>query len=107
MKPGRRVLTLAVLLLVASPLLTAQDESEAPPMTVGGFQNQGSVTLGYRFTDIKGYRPQFLQLFDLQKGFRLQDFNIFGESQPGVTPLQTPIRSRPAAWEVILTPPRS
>ncbi|PYV27539.1 MAG: hypothetical protein DMG24_04440 [Acidobacteria bacterium] len=86
MKPGRRVLTLAVLLLVASPLLTAQDESEAPPMTVGGFQNQGSVTLGYRFTDIKGYRPQFLQLFDLQKGFRLQDFNIFGESQPGVNP---------------------
>ena len=25
-------------------------------------------------------------MFDLQKGFRLQDFNIFGESQPGVNP---------------------
>src|SRR5439155_360501 len=52
----------------------------------GGFQNQGAVTLGYRFADIKGYQPQFLQLFDLQKGFRLQDFNMFGESEPGVNP---------------------
>ena len=39
----------------------AQDESEPSPITLGGFQNQGAVTLGYRFADIKGYQPQFLQ----------------------------------------------
>jgi hypothetical protein len=86
MRPGRRFFTLIGLLLVACPVLMAQDESETPPITFGGFQNQGAVTLGYRFADIKGYQPQFLELFDLQKGFRLQDFNMFGESEPGVNP---------------------
>ncbi|HYV33210.1 MAG TPA: hypothetical protein VEO53_19135, partial [Candidatus Binatia bacterium] len=86
MRPVHRFLALIALFLVARPVLMAQDESEAPPITLGGFQNQGAVTLGYRFADIKGYQPQFLQLFDLQKGFRLQDFNMFGESEPGVNP---------------------
>ena len=86
MRPVHRFLALITLFLATRPVLMAQDESEPSPITLGGFQNQGAVTLGYRFADIKGYQPQFLQLFDLQKGFRLQDFNMFGESEPGVNP---------------------
>ena len=73
-------------LLSLAHALKAQDESQSTPLTLGGFTTQGSVTAGYRFTDIKGYQPQYLELFDLQKGFRLQDFNMFGEAVPGTNP---------------------
>ena len=63
-------------LVPAHPLL-AQD-SEAPSE---GFENHGEVTAGYRFTDIAGYRPQYLQLFDLKKGFRIQDFMLYGNAR--------------------------
>jgi hypothetical protein len=80
-----RFLILTSALLMTSTGLRAQDEPETP-LTLGAFNTQGSVTAGYRFTDIKGYQPQYLQLFDLQKGFRLQDFSLFGESQEGANP---------------------
>jgi len=86
MKSGYRLLIFMAMLLLLAPALRAQDESESAPLTLGNFTTQGSVTAGYRFTDIKGYQPQFLELLDLQKGFRLQDFNIFGEAVPGVNP---------------------
>src|SRR4029077_16568476 len=44
------------------------------------FENQGSITVGYRFTDISGYKPTFDQLFGLRRGLRLQDFNLSGRS---------------------------
>jgi hypothetical protein len=86
MKTRYRFLTFAAVLLAFSFLSRAQDTGEKPPITFGGFNTQGSVTAGYRFTDIKGYRPMYLQLFDLQKGFRLQDFSMFGEAQEGANP---------------------
>jgi hypothetical protein len=77
---------LALLLAATLPVtLRAQDGYEAPPLTIGGFNNQGSVTLGYRFTEVKGYQPMYLELLDLRSGPRLTDFNLFGEAAPGMT----------------------
>src|SRR5438876_10799703 len=86
MRLGSRFLPFVVALLGFPPVLGAQDASQGSPLALGDFNTQGSATVGYRFTDIKGYRPQFLQLFDLQKGFRLQDFQAFGESKSGANP---------------------
>lgn len=88
MKSYRRSLIFLFMaaLLLPAPALRAQDQTESAPLNLGGFTTQGSVTAGYRFTDIKGYQPQYLELFDLRKGFRLQDFNIFGEAAPGTSP---------------------
>ena len=61
--------------------MRAQDTSK--PLVLDGFDTQGSVTTGYRFTDVQGYRPQFTQMFDLNSGFRLLDFSLFGRAQPG------------------------
>ncbi len=74
-------ISLAVLLLVGN-VLPAQDSAEAPT-TIGGFDTQGSVTVGYRFDDVKGYAPMFQELSGLEKGFRLMEFNIFGEAAQG------------------------
>jgi hypothetical protein len=77
---------LAVLVILsANSSLVAQDNNETP-LTLGAFQTQGSATVGYRFTDVKGYQPMYLELFDLQNGVRLQDFNVFGESPKGTNP---------------------
>jgi hypothetical protein len=62
--------------------MLAQDNSETP-LNIGGFNTQGSVTVGYRFDDVKGYVPMFQELSDLRKGFRLMDFNMFGEAPNG------------------------
>lgn len=72
-------------LMVICPALEAQDETAnpAPPLVLGGFQTQGSATAGYRFTNVKGYQPMYQELFDLNKGFRVQDFNIYGEAVEG------------------------
>jgi hypothetical protein len=86
MKTRYRFLTFVAVLLAFSFLSRAQDAGETPPVSLGGFNTQGSVTVGYRFTDIKGYRPMFLELFDLQKGFRLQDFSMYGEAREGANP---------------------
>jgi hypothetical protein len=66
-------------ILVLPIALLAQDD--AKPVTIGGFENTGSVTTGYRFADISGYRPKYQELFDLNSGFRLLDFSLFGKAQ--------------------------
>jgi hypothetical protein len=71
--------------LLGSGGLMGQDNAETP-LTLGGFNTQGSVTVGYRFDDVKGYRPMFQELSDLDKGFRLMDFNMFGEAAKGANP---------------------
>ena len=70
------------MLLLVGNVLPAQDSAEAPT-TIGGFDTQGSVTVGYRFDDVKGYAPMFQELSGLEKGFRLMEFNIFGEAAQG------------------------
>ena len=55
-------------------------------MVLGDFTLSGSATAGYRFTDVKGYEPQYQEMFDLGNGFRLLDLNLYGESQEGKNP---------------------
>jgi hypothetical protein len=71
-------------IVVLAPSLLAQDDPK--PLVVGDFDNSGSVTAGYRFTDVKGYRPMFQQLFDMNGGFRVTDFSLFGRAHDGTTP---------------------
>ena len=85
MKPGSRLLISLAVLLLCGRVLLAQDNTEGP-LNVGGFSTQGSATVGYRFDNVKGYLPMFQELSDLQKGFRLMDFNMFGEAKNGVNP---------------------
>ena len=71
-----------ILNLTGLPPARAQDQDQAETLKVwGGYQVQGSATAGFRFADVKGYRPMYLELYDLQKGFRVNDFNMFGTSQ--------------------------
>jgi hypothetical protein len=70
-----------VAVLALSVPVCAQDA--AKPLVLGGFENQGSFTTGYRFTDVSGYRPKYDELFDLNSGFRVMDFGLFGKAQEG------------------------
>jgi hypothetical protein len=73
--------TLSIVLLAVPIATFAQDDGK--PVSIGGFENQGSVTTGYRFTDVQGYVPKFNEMFDLNDGFRLLDFSLFGKAQDG------------------------
>jgi hypothetical protein len=86
MTRGARCLPFAAILLILAPFANAQDDSESAPIAVGDFNLSGSATGGYRFDDIKGYRPQFREMFDLGNGFRLLDLDLYGESQTGSNP---------------------
>ena len=86
MRSAYRFLSLIPLLFLLPAALLAQDGYEAPPVNLGGFDTQGSASFGYRFTDVRGYQPMFLELFDLRKGPRLMDFNMFGEAAEGTNP---------------------
>ena len=44
------------------------------------------MTVGYRFDDVKGYRPHVSGALGPEKGFRLMDFNMFGEAAKGANP---------------------
>jgi hypothetical protein len=59
----------------------AEEDAAVKPLSFGGFDNQGSISTGYRFTDVKGYEPKFLELFDLQNGLRLLDLSLFGRAK--------------------------
>jgi hypothetical protein len=72
------------IVVLAVPVLLAGEDT---PLSFGGFDNQGSVTVGYRFTDVSGYQPKYQELFDLNSGFRLLDFSLFGKAQEGASRL--------------------
>src|ERR1700676_1344019 len=86
MKPGHRFLLLFAGVLLVARFANAQDSSETPPIVLGDFHLSGSATAGYRFTDVKGYQPQYQEMFDLGKGFRLLDLSLYGESEKGKNP---------------------
>ena len=79
--PFRSVFLSAVLAL--GRFRCVRRTTRAKPLVLGGFENQGSFTTGYRFTDVSGYRPKFDELFDLNSGFRVLDFSLFGKAQEG------------------------
>ncbi len=80
------VVAFAGLQILPWSLLAQDEEQPPPPLQLGGFETQGSVNFGYRFTTIKGYGPKYLELFDLQKGPRLMDFSLFGRATEGANP---------------------
>ncbi len=86
MRPGARSILVFAALLIFAPFAGAQDSSEPVPLKLGDFTLSGSATGGYRFTDVKGYRPQYEEMFDLNSGFRVLDLSIYGESKEGTNP---------------------
>jgi hypothetical protein len=56
------------------------------PAQLGGFETQGSVTAGYRFTDVAGRKQKYQELFDLRTGFRLHEFDLFGRAAENANP---------------------
>src|SRR6185295_7741002 len=44
------------------------------------FENHGEISVGYRFSDISGYRPKFLELFNLRSGFRVENISLRGQA---------------------------
>src|SRR5690349_21472027 len=81
----KTTITIAFAMLTGS--LLAQDSAKPPdsaaPLSWGGFENSGSATFGYRFTDVSGYQPKFQELFNLRQGPRLLDFSLFGKAKDG------------------------
>jgi len=59
---------------------------EGPPLALGDFETQGSVTFGYRFTDIRGREQKFLELYNLKQGPRMMDFSLTGRARAGTSP---------------------
>ena len=58
--------------------------SQDSGLTFGGFQWNGAIELGYRFTDIAGNRNQYKEDVNLMQGLRLFDLNLFGKNlEPG------------------------
>jgi len=43
-------------------------------------ETHGSITTGYRFTDVNGRREKFSELFNLRDGLRLHDLNVYGNA---------------------------
>jgi hypothetical protein len=85
MKLGVRSFATVILSMLA-PFAMAQEAAERAPMALGDFNLSGSATAGFRFTEVKGYEPQFREMFDLGKGFRLLDLDVYGESKDGKNP---------------------
>ncbi|MGH9513329.1 MAG: hypothetical protein ACRD2U_14445 [Terriglobales bacterium] len=80
------MVVMALLVSAACPApLQGQDGDayQAPPLNLGGFNTQGSVSVGYRFSEVKGYEPMYDELINLRSGPRLTDFNVFGEAAEG------------------------
>ena len=75
----RRILALSIVLVLAHfEMPTASAAQETVPATVAGFQTTGSVTAGYRFTDVAGRQQKFAELFSLRSGFRVHEINVAG-----------------------------
>jgi hypothetical protein len=79
LKITRSLFFLVLAFLVGLPVLKAQAQSE-PQLQWGGFGVQGSASMGYRFTDVKGYEPMYEELLNLKSGPRLMDFSLFGHN---------------------------
>jgi hypothetical protein len=65
---NRRLWLILIVVLTVGPVsLWAQDK---PPIVLGDFETQGSVTAGYRFTSVSGRRQKFRELFNLNEHVR-------------------------------------
>lgn len=80
--PLRQIAVMLLILATAAPAAHARQEAPAQS-TSESFENHGEITVGYRFTDVKGYSPQYQQLFNLRDGFRVHDFIVHGDAREG------------------------
>jgi len=78
MKTRYAFVVMAFLLSVSSA--RAQDDPKPGPAS---FETEGKVDAGYRFVDVAGRQQKYLELFDLRKGFRLFEFDLFGRAREG------------------------
>src|SRR5437667_2868098 len=78
MKSKSNLAIVFVGVLFGTAALQAQDNTAASEL--GGFETQGSATAGYRFLDTTGRRQKYLELFNLQQGFRVNEFELFGRA---------------------------
>jgi hypothetical protein len=76
-------MTRLIIGVLALPVAVFGQDDSTKPLSIGGFDNQGSATFGHRFTDVTGYKPKFEELFDLKSGARLLDFDLFGRAREG------------------------
>jgi hypothetical protein len=88
MTRATQVALLLAALLAIAPFAKAQDDSgtDVVPVSLGDFTMSGSSTAGFRFDNVKGYQPQYKEMFDLNGGFRLLDLNLNGDAQEGKNP---------------------
>src|ERR1700687_1732194 len=86
MKKRYRFFPVMGILLMFASHAKAQEDADRIPITLGDFALSGSATGGYRFEDVKGYQPQFREMFALGEGFRLFDLNLYAESREGRNP---------------------
>ena len=86
MKRAALILQLVVLSLLVPSLARAQEAEETAPLSWAGFQTSGSTSVGYRFTDVKGYQPQYQEMIGLGKGFRVLDVNFYGDAEENKNP---------------------
>lgn len=84
LKHVRHAVSILAIVLIATTNIYSQDTPDAARGE--SFHNRGEVTVGYRFTDVAGYEPQYLQLFYLKDGFRLFDFSLHGDSEDRSNP---------------------
>jgi hypothetical protein len=68
---------------VAARAQEAAASSQAAPAAGTGFETHGSVSVGYRSTDISGYEPKYRELYDLRSGLRVPDVNLFARAPQG------------------------
>lgn len=73
-------------LFLMSWAVPVQGQDQPPPLSLGGFDTQGTMSWGYRYTDITGREQKFLELFNLKEGPRLMDFSLLGRAQEGANP---------------------
>jgi len=69
-------------LLTALPVLAQEERT----IKWGDFETSGSATVGYRFTSVSGRKEKFQELFNLQSGPRMLDFDFSGRAKEGTTP---------------------
>ena len=67
-------------LLVALAGLATEALSQDAAPVIGGFEPHGSITAGYRFTDVGGRREKFDELFGLRSGFRVHGLTLTAQS---------------------------
>jgi len=85
MKPSVAKAILLVFCISSFHLLWFDEaRTEDAGLQYGGFQWNGAIELGYRWTDVSGNDGQYRETVNLREGLRLFDFNLTGRNlNPG------------------------